>query len=308
MSRPKVLVTGGGGLLGRHVVDALLPDHAVEVLDIRRPVQDVVFRPVDLRDLEAVRAAVRGHDRVVHLAAIDDGTPVPEQRYMEVNVQGSWNLLHACEEAGVAKVVIASSSAAFGFNPRNPPDYLPIDEAHPQRPTRTYDLTKLLIERTAESFARRGGIASIVCLRPTLVVRPEKVREILAELATLTPGQGNPGIAVDAPRYGELPAHRCFVTSHDAAAAFRAALLADTAPFARYVVAARDTLGRVDALRWVETIYGRLPEVRDAGWFAGRPAASPLDSRAAERDLGWIAGDDWGAVVRSVTDGLETGR
>lgn len=308
MSRPKVLVTGGGGLLGRHVVDALLPDHAVEVLDIRRPARDVVFRPVDMRDLDAVRAAVRGHDRVVHLAGIDDGTAVPERHYMEVNIQGSWNLLHACEEAGVAKVVIASSSAAFGFNPRNPPDYLPVDEAHPLRPTRTYDLTKALIERTAESFARRGGIGSIVCLRPTLVVRPEKVREILAELATLPPEQGNPGFAVDGPRYGELPAHRCFVTSRDAAAAFRMALAAETAPFAAYVVAARDTLGGVDALRWVERAYGRSPEVRDARWFAGRPAASVLDSRAADRDLGWVATDDWAAVVGAATGGPETGR
>lgn len=308
MSRPKVLVTGGGGLLGRHVVDALLPDHAVEVLDIRRPAQDVVFRPVDMRDLDAVRAAVRSHDRVLHLAGIDDGTPVPDQRYMEVNVQGTWNLLHACEEAGVAKLVIASSSAAFGFNPRNPPDYLPVDEVHPLRPTRTYDLTKALIERTAESFARRGGIGSIVCLRPTLIVRPEKLGEILAELATLSPAEGHPGFAVDGPRYGALPAHRCFVTSRDAAAAFRAALISDTALFAAYIVAARDTLGRVDALGWVGKAYGRLPDLRDAAWFAANPAASPLDSRAAEHDLGWVARDGWAGLVGSFTGILEAAR
>jgi len=302
MATAKVLVTGGGGLLGTHVVAALTPDHAVEVLDLRRPAADVLFRPADLRDLDAVRAAVRGHDRVVHLAGIDDGTPVPDQRYMEVNVQGTWNLLRACQEAGVGKVVIASSSAAYGFNPNNPPAYLPIDEAHPLRPTRTYDLTKALIEQTAESFARRGGIGSIVCLRPTLIVRPEKVPEILAELATLTPAEGHPGFAVDAPPYGELPAHRCYVTSRDAAAAFRAAVLAATPAFARYVIAARDTLGGVAALPWVERLYGGRPEVRDPDWFAADAAASPLDSRAAERDLGWVARDDWPGVVRSVSE------
>lgn len=302
MSRPRVLVTGGGGLLGGHIVEALLPDHAVEVLDIRRPRQDVVFRPVDMRDLDAVRSAVRGHDRVVHLAGIDDGTPVPDHRYVEVNVQGSWNLLRACEEAGVAKVVIASSSAAFGFHSGILPAYLPVDEAHPLCPSRTYDLTKLLIERTAESFARRGGIGSIVCLRPTLIVRPEKAPEILAELATLPEAEGHPGFHVDAPRYGPLPAHRSYVTSRDAAAAFRAALLAGTGRFASYVVAARDTLGQVAALRWVEGLHGRLPDLRDPGWFARNPAASLLDSRAAERDLGWIARDDWATVVAAVAD------
>ncbi|EDP65884.1 putative UDP-glucose 4-epimerase [alpha proteobacterium BAL199] len=301
MAQPKVLVTGGGGLLGHHVVDALLPDHSVEVLDLRKPTWNVLHRPVDIRDLDAVRSAVHGHDRIVHLAGIDDGTEVPDQRYVDVNVQGTWNLLHACEEAGVAKVVIASSSAAFGLNPHNPPDYLPIDEAHPLRPTRTYDLTKMLIERTAESFARRGGIGSIICLRPTLIVRPEKIPEILAELATMTPAEGNPGSAVDAPRYGDLPAHRCYVTSRDAAAAFRAALLADTAAFATYVIAARDTLGRVASLSWMDRVYGRQPTVRDPAWFASNTHASPLDSRAAERDLGWVARDDWPAVVRSAT-------
>lgn len=305
MTRSKVLVTGGGGLLGFHVVEALLPDHAVEVLDIRKPVRDLPFRPIDVHDLDAVRSAVRGHDRVVHLAGIDDGTAVPDHRYMEVNVQGTWNLLQACAEAGVAKVVIASSSASYGFSPDNPPDYLPIDEAHPQRPTRTYDLTKTLIERTAESFARRGDIGSIVCLRPTLVVRPEKAPEILAELATLAPADGNPGVAVDAPRYGDLPMHRCYVTSRDAAAAFRAALLAETEPYAAYVIAARDTLGGVGALDWVERVYGRRPAVRDSAWFADRPNASLLDSRAAERDLGWVAEDDWPAVVRAAIAGQD---
>ena len=298
MAGSRVLVTGGGGLLGTHVVAAMTPDHAVEVLDLRRPAADVMFRPVDLRDLDAVRSAVRGHDRVIHLAGIDDGTEVPDHRYMEVNVQGTWNLLQACEETGVAKVVVASSSAAFGFDPRNPPDYLPIDEAHPLRPTRTYDLTKALIERIAESFARRGGIGSIVCLRPTLVLRPEKALEILAELSTLTPEEGNPGVAVDAPRYGDLPAHRCYVTSRDAAAAFRAATLVDAVPFARYVIAARDTLGGVAALPWIDRIYGRRPTVRDPDWFAAE-TASPLDSRAATRDLGWLPRDDWSSVVRS---------
>jgi len=274
-------------------------DHVVEVLDIKPPSQGVTYHNVDMRDLEAVRAAIAGHERIVHLAGIDDGVDVPDHTYVSVNVQGTWNLLHAAEEQGrVTKVVIASSTAATGLEASAPPRYLPIDEAHPQTPRRTYDLTKQLIERTAESFARRGGIASIVCLRPTLIVRSEKVLEILAELATLSADEGNPGIPVDAPVYGGLPMLRTYVTSRDCAAAFRAALLAETKPYATYLVAARDTLGRVDAIEWVERQFGARPEVRDAGWFA-TPAASPLDSRAAERDLGWVATDDWPSVIRS---------
>ena len=250
MTTPKVLVTGGSGLLGRFVVDALRVDHTVEVLDVKPPAQDVAYHQADMRDLDAVRHAIAGHDRIVHLAGIDDGVDVSDHTYVSVNVQGTWNLLHAAEEqGGVNKIVIASSTAATGLDASAPPQYLPIDEAHPQTPKRTYDLTKQLIERTAESFARRGGIAPIICLRPTLIVRPEKAPEILAELATLSPGEGHPGVTIDAPIYGGLPMLRTYVTSRDAAAAFRAALLANTKPYATFLIAARDTLGRVNALR-----------------------------------------------------------
>lgn len=305
MAMNSVLITGGSGRLGHFVVEAMMSDHRVEVLDVRAPAQDVVYREVDIRDIAAVRSAVRGHDRIIHLAGIDDGVDVPDHTYFEVNVQGTWNLLRAAEEEGVKKVVVASSAASYGFNTGLAPDYLPVDEAHAQRPRRTYDLTKQLMERTAESFARRhaaggDGIASIVCLRPTLVARPVKVPQMLAELATLAPEDGNPGMTVDAPIYGGLPVLRTYVTSRDAAAAFRAALLADTAPYSVYLIAARDTLGNVETLEFLGRRHGMYPPLYDEGWF-NREDASPFDTRAAERDLGWVATDDWSAVIRSVT-------
>ena len=296
MTANRVLVTGGSGLLGRFVVEAMQADHAVDILDTASPGRQAGHSPIDIRDLEAVREAVRGHRRVVHLAGIDDGVDVSDHTYFEVNVQGTWNLLRAAEESGVSKVVIASSTAATGLAADTPPDYLPIDEAHPQRPRRTYDLTKQLIERTARSFARRGGIASIVCLRPTLIVRPVKVPEILAELGTLAAEDGNPGFTVDAPHYGGLPLIRSYVTSRDAAAAFRAAVLAETPAFATYLIAARDTLGRVATLDFLSRVQNMRPPVRDADWFSP-PHASPIDTRAAERDLGWVAADQWPDVI-----------
>ncbi|MDF1790891.1 MAG: NAD-dependent epimerase/dehydratase family protein [Thalassobaculaceae bacterium] len=303
MSNNSILITGGSGRLGHFVVEAMLPDHTVEVLDVSAPSQDVLYREVDMRDIAAVRSAVRGHERIIHLAAIDDGVDVPDHTYFEVNVQGTWNLLRAAEEEGVGKVVLASSAASYGFAKDAPPDYLPIDEAHPQRPRRTYDLTKLLVERAAESFARRhaqsgSGIASIVCLRPTLVARPVKTPQMLAELTTLAAEDGNPGIAIDAPIYGGLPLMRNYVTSRDAAAAFRAAVVADTAPFAVYLIAARDSMGSVDTLDFLSRAHGWHPTIQDESWFR-RVAASPFDTRAAERDLGWVAQDDWKSVVSS---------
>ncbi len=302
MGSDKVLVTGGSGLLGRFVTDELTRDGPVGILDVKAPPDGPGFHHVDIRDLDQVRDAVRGYDRIIHLAGIDDGVDVPDHTYFLVNVQGTWNLLRAAEETGVRKVVIASSTAATGLAADAHPDYLPIDEAHPQRPRRTYDLTKQLIESTARSFARRGDIGSIVCLRPTLIVRPIKAPEILAELATLSPEDGHPGFAVDAPLYGGLPLIRSYVTSRDAARAFRAALNGDTDRFGVYLVAARDSLGRVDTIDFLSRVNGMSPQVRDVAWFDPRHA-SPIDTRAAERDLGWVAEDDWLSVAGAVRAG-----
>jgi len=305
MRKPKVLVTGGGGLLGHHVVDALTPDHEVEVLDLKRPDRDLVFRQVDMRDLDAVRGAVRGHDRIVHLASIDDGTPVPEADYATVNIQGTWNLFHAAEDAGVRSIVLASSSAAYGIAADAPPLALPIDETHPQRPRRTYDLTKQVMERIAESFARRaaagmGGIPSVTALRPTLVARPEKTPEMIAELAGLSEAEGHPGFTVDAPVYGGLPLLRTYVTSRDCARAFRLALLASRPGFNRYVIAADDTLGSIDTLKMLADRFGSPPDGIDRDYFAARPDRSPLDTRLAAAELGWRPEDDWPAILAEV--------
>ncbi len=66
-----------------------------------------------------------------------------------------------------------SSSATYGIGRQWPPDYLPVDETHPLRPRDAYGLGKEMIERMARLFARRGGF-TCVCLRPTLIVRPER--------------------------------------------------------------------------------------------------------------------------------------
>lgn len=300
MTKPKVLITGGGGLLGHHVIDAMAVDHEVEVLDLKRPDRDVRFHRVDIRELDSVVAAVQGHDRILHLASIDDGTPVPEPEYATVNIQGTWNLFHAAEAAGVARVVIASSSASFGIASDQPPLRLPIDETHVQRPRRTYDLTKQMMERIAESYARRGVIGSVTALRPTLVARPEKTAQMVAELSTLSDEDGNPGVTVSAPIYGGLPLLRTYVTSRDCAAAFRAAVLAGLPGYRCYVVAADDTLGAVETLGWLSRKFGTPPEVADAAYFADRPTRSPLDNRRAKAELNWAPQDDWAAVVREV--------
>lgn len=298
MTFDNILITGGSGLLGRFVVDELIGRGDVSVLDIKPPVREATYHEANILDLEAVAAAVAGHDAVIHLAGIDDGNDFPDQDYFRTNVQGTWNLLHAAEAAGVRKIVVASSTAVYGVGRHRMPDYLPIDEDHPQRPTVTYNLTKQIIEVQCRSFVARGDLA-IVCLRPTLIVRPEREAAILAQLdlddpdsdppPDLAPGGETP--------YGALSVLRSYVRSEDAARCFRLALDYEDHAFDVFNVAAADGIGREKTIARIERAYGRIPEIRAPERFRGDPYASVLDSSRARERLGWEPRGDWDSIA-----------
>jgi UDP-glucose 4-epimerase len=299
MGFEKVMVTGGSGLLGRFVVDEMIERSHVTVLDIKPPTQTVAYRETDILDLEAVTAAVAGQDAIIHLAGIDDGNDFPDADYFRTNVQGTWNLLHAAEAAGVGKIIVASSTAAYGLGRNRMPDYLPIDEQHVQRPTATYSLTKQIIEVQCLSFAARGSLA-IVCLRPTLIVRPEREAAILAQLDLTDPDTDPPqdfDSAGGEPPYGALSVLRSYVRSADAARCFRLALDYDDRPFDVFNVGASDGIGHEQTIPRIERVYGRRPELRRPAYFQSDPCASVLDSSRARERLGWEPHGDWDSIV-----------
>ncbi len=295
----KVVVTGGSGLLGRFVVDALRDRCDVTVLDIKPSSRKVAYRHTDILDLEALSATIAGHDAVVHLAGIDDGNDFPDEVYFRTNVQGTWNLLHAAERAGVGKIVVASSTAVYGLGHDGMPDYLPIDEGHPQRPKATYSLTKQLIEVACRSFVARGSLA-ITCLRPTFIVRPEREAAILAQLDLEDPESDPPAGATgddgEAP-YGALSVLRGYVRSEDTARCFRLALDYDGEPFDAFNVAAVDGIGHEPLLPRLERAYGRLPDIRDPARYQSSPTASVFASDRARERLGWEPRGDWNSIV-----------
>jgi nucleoside-diphosphate-sugar epimerase len=298
MAFDKILITGGSGLLGRFVVDELMGHGEITVLDIAPPTREVAFRHADILDLDAVTAAVAGQDAVIHLAGIDEGNDFPDQDYFRTNVQGTWNLLHAAEAAGVRKIVVASSTAVYGVGRHRIPDYLPMDEDHPQRPTATYNLTKQIIEVQCRSFVARGKLA-IVCLRPTLIVRPERVAAILAQLRLEDPDSDPPpgySPGGETP-YGALSPLRSYVRSEDAARCFRLALAFEETAFDVFNVAAADSIGRERTVARLERAYGRIPEVHSPAHFESKPYASVLDSSRARERLGWEPRGDWDSIA-----------
>lgn len=157
----RVLVTGGGGFIGSHLVDSLVQRGArVRVLDNfstghRRNLYQVE-RAVDLiegdiRDLEACRKACGGVRVVFHQAALGS---VPRSMKdpattIDVNVRGTANVFAACRDAGVARVVYASSSSVYGDS-----QTLPKREGEEGRPLSPYALSKVMNEQLAEVFGR----------------------------------------------------------------------------------------------------------------------------------------------------------
>lgn len=132
----RVLITGGGGFLGSHVAVALAAREDVELVvsaDLRTgaPRSGIVGAVLDVTDSAAIAPLLREHgiDTVVHLAAIvNPGRDVALE--YRVDVTGSANVLAACVEAGVHRIVVSSSGAAYGYHPDNPEW---IDEDQPLR-------------------------------------------------------------------------------------------------------------------------------------------------------------------------------
>jgi NAD dependent epimerase/dehydratase len=169
----KVLVTGGEGFIGSHLVEGLLDAGAeVRVLSYYNAFGtrgwldsldlDVEVLPGDVRDADRVAQAVEGRDVVFHLAALI-GIPysyeAPES-YVQTNVQGTYNVANASRRAGVGRLVHTSTSETYGTALR-----VPIDEDHPLQPQSPYSASKIGGDMMALSFWHAFEL-------PVTVVRP----------------------------------------------------------------------------------------------------------------------------------------
>ena len=159
----KVLVVGGAGYIGSHVVKELMKaGHKVTVFDnlssglLQNLVPENDFIAGDILHLETLDAAFRrGFDAFIHLAAFKaagESMIVPE-KYSVNNITGTLNLMNAAVKHGCLHMVFSSSAAVFGE-----PQYLPINEDHPKNPENYYGFTKLEIERFMEWYDKLKGL------------------------------------------------------------------------------------------------------------------------------------------------------
>jgi NAD dependent epimerase/dehydratase len=177
LSQRRVLVTGAGGFIGSHLVEALVGDGAKvrafvhyngrddrgNLTELAPPVLDAVEVVAgEVQDPFSVARAVSGCEIVFHLAALI-GIPysyLAPKSYVDTNVLGTLNVLEAALRAGVERVVHTSTSETYGTA-----QYTPIDERHPLQGQSPYSASKIGADKIAESYFRSMDLA-VATLRP----------------------------------------------------------------------------------------------------------------------------------------------
>lgn len=171
----KILITGGAGLIGRFVVDRLVRSGNDVLAVVRNPCApstEGLYRATtevlgDVSDVDLMNSVMPGIEAVVHLAAIPAPPGHTARELFVANSITTMTVLEAAADHGVKAVVMASSISVLGMAwcaKLMAPLYLPVDEAHPLRPTEGYALSKECDEASARMAARRWGLP-IVAMR-----------------------------------------------------------------------------------------------------------------------------------------------
>jgi NAD dependent epimerase/dehydratase len=293
----RVLVTGAGGFIGSHLVEALsrrgCQVRALVRYNARASAgwldeldadthSSVEIVPGDIRDLSCVQAAVRGCDTIFHLAALI-GIPysyLAPAQYVETNVVGTLNVLQAARDQAIERVVHTSTSEVYGTA-----QMVPINESHPMVGQSPYSATKIGADQLALSFHRSFGMP-VTVIRPFNTYGPrQSARAVIPTIITQLLG------GADVVELGALTPTRDFNFVGDIVEAFIATAQADAAIGEVINVGTGFEISIADVFAMIADIVGSKTSITlDSARV--RPAASEVDrlcadnSRAA-RLIGW---------------------
>lgn len=171
MGYERILVTGGAGFIGSHIVDRLVnEDREVTIVDnlstgllqniaeAKARSKQIEFFKGDIRDYDLIKKVTKGVDAVFHEAALVSVTQSFKDPILtnDVNVNGTLNLLKACLDNGVRRFVFASSSAVYGKT--SSPQ---MNENMATNPTNPYGVSKLTVEGYLRSFHMAYGLDTV---------------------------------------------------------------------------------------------------------------------------------------------------
>ncbi len=268
---PTSLVTGGGGFIGSHLVDALLArGDVVRVLDnfstgkrenLKHNIEKIQLLTGDLRDSEVLREAVQGVDYIFHQAAfvsVPQSMEDPDSCF-DINVNGTGKLLAAARTAGVKRVVLASSAAVYGEN-----EAVPLSEDEEPDPLSPYAASKSINEIYARLFTKHLGL-NVVALRYFNVYGPRQ--NPASDYAAVVPifikileDEGEPVI------FGDGLQTRDFVYIADVVQANIQASESVKAPGKVFNICSGQEISLLDLIEKLSTIYNRkiLPSFQEA--------------------------------------------
>ncbi len=292
----KVLVTGAGGFIASHLVERLASEGAQVRAFVRynsrndvgmlKLIPADVFSQLevmhgDLRDVEAVRNAVKGVDTVFHLGALIaiPYSYVNPREVFDVNVMGTMNVLMAAREFSVRRMVHTSTSEVYGTA-----QYVPIDEAHPLQGQSPYSASKIGADKIAESFYRSFEVP-VVTLRPFNTYGPrQSTRAVIPTIITQV-------LTSDEVKLGSLDPSRDFTFVVDTANGFLRVAEAENVSGDEINLGNDNTIRIGDLVEKICEIIGKKPKVvLDAQRI--RPGKSEVmklwaSNEKAKRMIGW---------------------
>ena len=291
----RILVTGGAGFIGSHVVDAYVAaGHHVAIVDNlvsgRRENlnPNATFYEVDIRDAEVLAEVFEAESPDIvnhHAAQIDVGRSVADPLYdADVNILGTLNLLECARDqqgrtGKQVHVISISSAAVYGT-----PDYLPVDEAHPVRPLSPYGASKAAVEIYLNVYRETHGLKTTI-LRYANVYGPRQDPHGEAGVVSIFVGKMLEGEAPVINGSGEQT--RDFVYVGDCARAnVLAAETASAGPGPYNIGTGEETtINQLAAL--IQEVSGYAGDIRHGPERLGDILRNVSDSSRAREALGW---------------------
>jgi len=284
--RPRVVVTGGSGKLGRPTVVDLI-EHGWEVINFDKAAppltapEEAIFMHTDLENMGQVMENLlevdtkyKGISAIVHLAALPAPGMMASSTQFQLNTMSTYNILEAARKLGIKNLVLASSETLLGL-PLNPwlPDRIPMDENSPRRPESAYSLSKLVGEVIAEEYTRWDPTTKIVSLRFSNVQSPE-------DYVAFETWQSDPKIR----KWNMFG----YIDARDGAQAIRKSLELKATGHHQYLIANSNTTMRTSNDALVAACFPGIPYTPTKG-----PNDTLLSIDKAKRELGFSPKWDW---------------
>jgi dTDP-glucose 4,6-dehydratase len=289
-----VLITGAGGFIGSHLADALVRTGArtramvhynsagrrgwLDESDLK---DDMEIIAGDIREVDSVRAALKGVDVVFHLAALIaiPYSYVSPSSYVSTNILGTLNILQESLHSGVSRVVHTSTSEVYGTARQ-----IPISEEHPLQGQSPYSATKIGADKLAESFHKSFGL-------PVSIVRPFNTYGPRQSARAIIPTIMTQALANEPIRVGNIAPTRDFNYVEDTVRGFKSNAASEKAIGRVINLGTGTEISIGDLARTICSLVGKECQIIQEEQRI-RPSGSEVDrlladNRLADELLGW---------------------